>query len=139
MVESRQEGFVLIMVLMLLSVLSFLVVATLQNNALELKMSRNFSDQVVAFYDAEAALDLAKRKILGVSHTAQKSLAKIHYQIKLNGVDDCERAIYLLYASGEYHGAKVLLAAEYKLIQPQKIPRCYASSRYLQLMWWRRL
>ena len=62
-----QQGFTLVVVLVLLVIMSMLGIAVLRSSAMQERMSANLRDRSVAFQGAEAALRFAQDQVLGVA------------------------------------------------------------------------
>ena len=68
--SSRQSGVALFISLVLLLVLTIIGVSSVQTTSLEVRMSRNEHDTLLAFQAAESALRDAENNLLGITSTA---------------------------------------------------------------------
>ncbi len=93
-------GFILVMVMLFLSILSLLALSVLEVNLLENKMSAFYYDQVKSFYMAEEYLLQAERQMLEGQNTNGVVIDKM-----------CGATIYLLTATASYRGAKTVLCS----------------------------
>ena len=66
-IARRQQGFSLIVVLVLLIVMSILGIAVLRSSAMQERMSANLRDRSLAMQAAESALRFAQDQVLGVT------------------------------------------------------------------------
>lgn len=66
-IHKSQQGFSLIVVLVLLIVMSILGIAVLRSSAMQERMSANMRDRSLAMQAAEAALRFAQDQVLGVA------------------------------------------------------------------------
>lgn len=102
MSSSHSAGFILIVVMLFLSILSLLTFGLLEGNLLENKMSEFYHSKVQSFYLAEKYLLQAEQQILNGEGVTSAVIAL---------VDDsnCGVKIYFLTATANYQKAKTIL------------------------------
>ncbi len=66
-IGNHQQGFSLVVVLLLLVVMSVLGIAVLRSSGMQERMSANMRDRSLAFQAAESALRYAQDEVLGVA------------------------------------------------------------------------
>jgi Tfp pilus assembly protein PilX len=90
----KQEGFILVTVLLFLLVLALLSVSALSNSQLQLRMSNNFSAELQELQTTETGLHAGERQLLQLTHDAlpkenylQPWTAKQYFTIRYNQTD----------------------------------------------------
>lgn len=85
---QNQRGVALFISLVLLLVLTIIGVSSVQTTSLEVRMSRNEHDSLLAFQAAESALRDAELQMVGIASTAPFGTAAGLYEISELGDDE---------------------------------------------------
>lgn len=70
--KSRQQGFVLIVCLVLLAIVTLLGISTMESSGLEMKMANNNQERQQAFNAAEATLQQVENDLLAVGYSREQ-------------------------------------------------------------------
>jgi len=105
----NQNGFVLVTVLLLLTVITMVVMRVVESSVLESKMSNYLAQKTIAFYKAETELTKAEDDIL------QGKTGKYR-----NIQHECGVEFYLATGSSEFHGAAVALQSTVAVVDKSK-------------------
>jgi len=123
------EGMVLIIALLFLALMSALIIITMRNSQLELKMTQHYQERLQASLAAENALHEAKKSLQNNERITEGKTKNGTFQIELLSKKDCKKN-YLINSLGQFIQAKVNISAEYQL------PDLNCSGSPKQL-WWR--
>jgi type IV pilus assembly protein PilX len=100
----RQQGVALFISLVLLLVLTIIGVSSVQTTSLEVRMSRNEHDTLLAFQAAESALRDAEAQLLGITSTAPfNDTAGLYEAVPLGEAENWQ-------AAGTWTGGNSVLA-----------------------------
>ena len=111
----KQQGMILVSTLLFLFVITFLVMISIENTILEIKMAMHFANNSQAFENAESLLAIGKSAMNGQYSQGQASFDALgDYTFKLVS-SDCDYAYYQLDANGVCLNARVQLQSSIRL------------------------
>jgi hypothetical protein len=105
--EKLNHGFVLVVALLFLVIISLLAVSILQHSLVAAKITTNYLDQIIAFQAAERDLILSEQNLLTGNITSN---------IKLISQAKCGISFYQIIAIGENHGTKSKLQSTFAIV-----------------------
>lgn len=105
---GNNSGFILIVAMLFLSILSLLAFSMLEVNLLENKMSAFFQDKVQSFYQAEEYLSQAEEQINAGGLPANANVSFNDITSSISGVP-CEVIFYRLKATANHRGTESVL------------------------------
>jgi Tfp pilus assembly protein PilX len=106
---KNSSGFILVVVMLFLSILSLLALSVLEVNLLENKTSVFYYDQVKSFYMAEESLLQKEQQIFAGQDTSGVAIDEM-----------CGVTIYLLTATASYRSAKTILCSTVAKVDDSK-------------------
>jgi Tfp pilus assembly protein PilX len=109
---ESEKGMVLVIVMLFLSVVSFLALTLLNTSLLETKMSTYYQNKTQAFYKAEDTLEKREQEILSGKITSPEIT-------EIKNANVCGATFYRITASAEYNKAQSKLQSSFvKIVKP---------------------
>lgn len=121
---KNKDGFILVMMLLFLSILSLLAFSILNITLLENKINGFYQDKIKSFYLAEDNLLRAERAIL---QRGEVNLDVAGVEVAKIAQGECGEAFYRLTVTANYRGAKSVLQSV--LVKINDAGNCLASRK----------
>lgn len=138
--RNRQPGFVLVMALLYLFVVTLLVAGTFSSGILQTKMDSNFFSTDIAFQNAESALVAGELAIQNNQQQGQGSVgANATYSYEKQPETDCGVIYYLVEGNGTNVTANAKKSLEEMLSIPVEDQHCPDNKAIRQRVYWREI
>lgn len=127
--DSRQTGFVLILVLLFLLSASFLVLASLETELLEMQMASHQQNKMMVFLNAESILKKMEAEIENGLIPPDITRPEETLIITLLGKDACQHARYQIELQLEKYNANIDLFSVFVQANDKKCPSKLPTGR----------
>lgn len=133
---KSQNGFVLLMVLLFLFVLTLLAVSGSQHIILENKMQNNLSNHALVFARAELGMQQAVLEIEGHPMSLPASSIQLKVRTKIMSTDDCDNPSIDIQSIAKNGFSTVVLNSRDLFAKAPKLSGCKKIPKY-QVVWWK--
>lgn len=120
LVKQNQTGFVLVATMLFLAVLNLLIISCIEVALFETRMSQNFKNKMLAFYEAQNNLIIYEQDLLQ---------GKINSSVYVIPSNACGVIFYKVFAEGKYGKAKSKLQSTYAIMSGES--HCFKKTNII--------